>query len=111
MRVNYLVILAASGLSASLFAQQVEPVGAESVKSPLCQEAMTVFQDVSGLGRKDRAAKNITQKHQEMAREGWHFVDMEVYTENGDLEGFYLSYVRNISCQEQTRDYVTRLTG
>lgn len=104
MRVSCLVILAASGLSTSLFAQQVKPAGAEPADSPQCQEAITVFQDVSGLGRKDRAAKKVTQKHQEMAWEGWQFVDMEVYTENGDLEGFYLSYIRDISCREQTRD-------
>jgi len=63
-----------------------------------CLETLTVFQDVSRVGRKDRAAKNMTERHAEMALQGWRFVDMEVYTENGDLEGFYLNYVRTAAC-------------
>lgn len=63
-----------------------------------CTESITVFQDVSKFGRKDRAASNMTRLHQEMAAEGWVFRDMEVYTENGDLEGFYLTYSRAAQC-------------
>jgi hypothetical protein len=40
----------------------------------------------------------MTQKHAEMARSGWRFAGMQVYTENGDLEGFYVSYTRAATC-------------
>lgn len=63
-----------------------------------CTESVTVFQDVSIVGRKDRAASNITERHEEMAREGWRFIGLEAYTENGDLEGFFLSYTRDRAC-------------
>jgi len=63
-----------------------------------CQEARTEFHDVSGFGRKDTAARNMTKRHTELAAKGWRFVDMEVYTENNDLEGFYVSYVRPTAC-------------
>jgi hypothetical protein len=66
----------------------------------VCEQAITVFQDVSGVGRKDRAARNMSRKHAAMAEDGWRFADMEVYTENGDLEGFYLTYVRDSACPE-----------
>jgi hypothetical protein len=73
---------------------------AEETVNPvlLCEEAKTVFQDVSAFGRKDRAAKNMTQMHERMARQGWRFADMEVLSENGDLEGFFLSYTRPVPC-------------
>lgn len=70
---------------------------ANAAGSP-CQESITVFQDVSRLGRRDGAAKNMTEKHAEMARSGWRFADMEVYVENGDLEGFFLTYTRSAPC-------------
>ena len=63
-----------------------------------CEQAETVFQDVSGMGRKDRAAKNMTKRHAEMAKDGWRFIGLAVYTENGDLEGFFLSYTRAVVC-------------
>jgi hypothetical protein len=54
----------------------------------------TVFVDVSKLGRKDHAAKNMTEQHQKFAKEGWTVVDVAVYTENEDLEGFFVTYVK-----------------
>lgn len=66
--------------------------------APACEEAMTVFHDVSRLGRKDRAAANMTRRHEEMAMEGWRFADSEVYIENGDLEGIFITYVRTVPC-------------
>jgi hypothetical protein len=63
-----------------------------------CEEALTVFQDVSGIGRKSKAARNMTKTHAERAQEGWRFIGLAVYTENGDLEGFFLSYTRAVAC-------------
>ncbi len=85
----------------ALHAQDTAPV---PEATPDCQEAITVFQDVSRVGRKDRAASNMTKRHADMALEGWYFKDMEVYIENGDLEGFYLTYVRPAACPEPPAD-------
>ncbi|MDH3673119.1 MAG: hypothetical protein OES46_18475 [Gammaproteobacteria bacterium] len=54
----------------------------------------TVFVDVSALGKKDRAAKRMTKQHQAYAKEGWTVANIAVYTENGDLEGFFITYVK-----------------
>ncbi len=54
----------------------------------------TVFMDVGVLGKKDRAAKRMTKQHQEYAKEGWTVADIAVYTDDGDLEGFYVTYVK-----------------
>lgn len=54
----------------------------------------TVFMDVSVLGKKDRAASRMTKQHEKFAKQGWVVVDTAVYTENGDLEGFFVTYVK-----------------
>ena len=54
----------------------------------------TVFVDVSGAGRKKKAAKRMTELHEEFAQEGWTVIGVAVYTENGDLEGFFVTYVK-----------------
>lgn len=64
----------------------------------LCEEAITVFQDVSRIGRKDRAAANMSRRHEEMAKQGWRFSDSEPYVENSDLEGLFITYVRSVAC-------------
>jgi hypothetical protein len=42
----------------------------------------------------------MTEKHDEYTRTGWKFEDMETYIENGDLEGFFLTYSRDVACGE-----------
>ncbi|MBL4659224.1 MAG: hypothetical protein JKY19_02630 [Alcanivoracaceae bacterium] len=54
--------------------------------------AVTVFMDISIISRKNNAAKKLTKLHSEFANEGYELLSIEVYTENGDLQGFYVSY-------------------
>ncbi len=54
--------------------------------------AVTVFMDINKLTRKNLAAKKMTKIHQEFAVYGYELIAINVYTENGDLEGFFLSY-------------------
>ena len=58
------------------------------------REGKTVWVDISGLNRKNGAADKMTKLHGEMAKQGYTLVGVAVYTENGDLEGFFCSYVR-----------------
>lgn len=92
------LVLITGFLTFNATAQEPEDNAPAAEPAQNCSEAITVFQDVSGMGRKDRAAKNMSQKHRKMAETGWRFADMEVYTENGDLEGFYLTYKREAPC-------------
>lgn len=93
MRLFYMIILAL-GFHCSI----VLADASDQTASAACEEAITVFHDVSGFGRKDRAAEKMTERHAEMALSGWRFAGMQVYTENGDLEGFYISYTRAVAC-------------
>lgn len=54
--------------------------------------AVTVFLDVTKLTRKHTAARNMTKSHQEFSLYGYELVGISPYTENGDLEGFFVSY-------------------
>ncbi|MDH3671998.1 MAG: hypothetical protein OES46_12665 [Gammaproteobacteria bacterium] len=54
----------------------------------------TVFVGVSQFGRKKKAAKGMTKLHEEFAQEGWTVVGVAIYTENQDLEGFFVTYVK-----------------
>jgi hypothetical protein len=94
---NWKSLLALPALLFSLHLA-AQPAEGSAVRGKRCTESVTVFQDVSKIGRKDRLAANITRRHQEMAREGWRFVDMELYVENADLEGAFLSYTRAVPC-------------
>jgi hypothetical protein len=54
----------------------------------------TVFVDANFGARKGGAAKQLNEKHAEMAVQGWKFAGLAPYTENGDLVGFFVTYVR-----------------
>jgi hypothetical protein len=41
--------------------------------------------------------KAINALHGKMEAEGWTYRDMGVYTEDGDLEGVFVTYVRTVS--------------
>lgn len=56
--------------------------------------AKTIFLDVALFGRRGRATDRMNKLHEEQAREGWTFCSMSPYTENGDLEGFFITYTK-----------------
>jgi len=98
MRFFYITFLSFSLYCSSAFAQEAAETPLASEPSMDCEQAITIFHDVSGFGRRNRAAERMTEKHDEMALSGWRFANMVIYTENGDLEGFYLSYTRPAAC-------------
>ena len=54
--------------------------------------AITIFMDVNQLTRKNLAAKKMTKHHNQFAAVGFELVSVNPYIENGDLEGFFISY-------------------
>ena len=86
------------GLMAGLILGQSGSLSAQAAPATTCQESKTIFRDASRFSRKNNAAQNMSKKHDEYTRNGWKFVDMETYIENSDLEGFFLTYSREIAC-------------
>lgn len=88
------------GLLLGIVFAQSGPLSAQTSPEARCQEAITVFRDASRFSRRGYAAKNMSKEHAEYTSGGWRFEDMEVYVENGDLEGFFLTYSRDVACTE-----------
>jgi hypothetical protein len=61
------------------------------MSTAFADEAQTVW--VNGKGQSSMA-KDATEMHAKMAEQGWKFQDLEVYTEDGDMEGMFITYVR-----------------
>lgn len=76
------------------------PAAAGSIESALREAgdagmpAITVFVDAQFGARTDGAARRLSTTHATAARHGFELVDVESYTENGDLVGFFVSYRR-----------------
>jgi hypothetical protein len=54
----------------------------------------TIFVDIGIASKRIRGAKRLTSYHQKMALEGWTVIDVEPYTENSDLQGYFVTYVQ-----------------
>lgn len=54
----------------------------------------TVWVDGKGKGS---MADKVNKVHAEMAAKGWRFVDLDVYIENGDMQGMFVTYQRDVA--------------
>lgn len=88
------------GLLVGMVLAQSGSLSAQAAPAANCQETKTIFRDSSRFSRRGNAAKNMSEKHDEFTKNGWKFEDMETYIENGDLEGFFLTYSRDIACSQ-----------
>lgn len=66
---------------------------ARAVDAP--PQTVTVFVDATFGFRKKHMATQLTRSHAEYAAKGYRFAAMSPYNENGDLVGFFVTYVRN----------------
>lgn len=86
------------GLLVGMVLAQSGNLSAQATHTGTCEETKTIFRDASRFSRKNNGAENISRKHNEYTKAGWKFVDMEIYIENSDLEGFFLTYSREVAC-------------
>jgi len=93
-----ILIAAMFGLLVGMVLAQSGNLLAQAAPAATCQESKTIWRDASRFSRKNNAAENMSKKHDEYTQGGWKFADMETYIENGDLEGFFLTYSRDIAC-------------
>ena len=63
---------------------------AQAVRESL--PAVTIFIDATLGMRKDSAAKALTDAHAAYEAHGYAVIDVETYTENGDLQGLFVTY-------------------
>ena len=85
-----LALLACAGAaSARDYDQQAKRALAENPR------VVTIFVDADWGGREDGAARELTRAHRAFEARGYFVVDVEAYDENGDLQGFFVTYRRD----------------
>ncbi len=90
-------ILASSLIFAfsGLHAQPLQPTDINSA-TPVQSTgltAKTVFVGKKG-NRKEDSAAAITAMHDKMGKQGWTVIDVDIYIEDGDQWGFFVTYVK-----------------
>lgn len=61
-------------------------------KDDINAKTTTVWVDGKGYSG---FAEKLNKKHAEMQEKGWSFADLEIYTENGDMQGAFVTYERD----------------
>ena len=64
-------------------------------------QASTVFVPDKAGNRKTGSAKKLSETHDVAEAQGWNFQDMDIYIEDGDLQGFFVSYTREHPCNKE----------
>jgi hypothetical protein len=75
---------------AGLFDKSPEKSAEEAARTNLA--AATIWVDASWGFRNQGAANALSRAHQAFASRGYKVVDVAPYNENGDLQGFFVTY-------------------
>ncbi len=79
-------------VQAGLFDKNPDQVAEEAVSKNL--KAVTLWVDASWGFRNQGAANALSRAHQAFTTRGYNVVSVEPYIENGDLQGFFVTYQR-----------------
>ncbi|MGH8077703.1 MAG: hypothetical protein ACREPE_10305 [Lysobacter sp.] len=85
-------VTAALPAHAALFGKKPEASADEAARANL--SAVTIWLDASWGFRNQGAANSLSKAHQTFAVHGYKVVSVEPYIENGDLQGFFVTYQR-----------------
>ena len=88
-----LACIATPAAQAGLFDKKPEDAAAEAARANL--PAATIWVDASWGFRNQGAANDLTKAHKAFAAYGYKVEDVEPYIENGDLQGFFVTYQRD----------------
>lgn len=80
----------ASPAHAALFEKKPDVSAQEAAAANL--PAVTIWIDASWGFRNQGAANNLTKAHSAFAAHGYKVVSVQPYIENGDLQGFFVTY-------------------
>ncbi len=75
---------------AGLFGKKPDDVAAEAVRNNLL--AVTIWVDATWGFRNQGAANALSKAHQAFAMHGYKVQSVAPYIENGDLQGFFVTY-------------------
>ena len=75
---------------AALFDKSPEKSAEEAARAGM--QAATIWVDASWGFRNQGAANSLSKAHQAFAARGYRVLSVEPYIENGDLQGFFVTY-------------------
>lgn len=89
-----LLLTAALGAGSAVAATQgqYDKKAAEAARAG--EKTVSIYVDVDWGSRKSGSATELNQAHNAFNANGYQVVDVVGYTENGDLQGFFVTYVR-----------------
>lgn len=93
MRTFLLILLMMSSVGvsqAAIFGKSPEKSAQEAAQAHM--PAVTIWVDASWGFRKKGAANNLSDAHRAFANYEYRVVSVEPYIENGDLQGFFVTY-------------------
>ena len=64
-------------------------------------QASTIFVPDKSGSRQKGSAKKLSETHDTAEAQGWNYHDMQVYIEDGDLQGFFVTYTREHPCNNK----------
>jgi len=64
-------------------------------------QASTVFIPDKAGSRQKGSASKLTESHRNAESQGWDFDEMAIYIEDGDLQGFFVTYTRPHPCNNK----------
>lgn len=99
---TFATLMLISSLAATAQAQTGDDDDASTPGPQRCPktQASTVFVPDKTGSRKEGSAERLSETHRTAQDQGWDFADLEVYLEDGDLQGFYVTYVRPHPCND-----------
>ncbi len=65
-------------------------------------QASTVFVPDKASSRQKGSAELLSETHRTAQDQGWDFDDLEIYIEDGDLQGFFVTYTRPHPCNRSS---------
>ncbi len=88
-----LAVVLVAGLAGGCVGVGVAQVGvAHAADRAPAGQSVTVFVDATFGFRKDSFARKLSKSHAEYAARGYRFSGMQLYEENGDLQGAFVTY-------------------
>ena len=88
-----LLLAVAVPAHAGLFGKSPAQAAADAQREQM--PAVTIWVDASWGFRKSGAANDLSAAHKAFYDAGYHVVDVQPYLENGDLQGFFVTYEKN----------------
>ena len=101
MKTKLAAFIAAFALSAPALAQDDDDASTPGPKVCPNLQASTVFVKDKRGNRKDGSADRLSETHRTAQEQGWDFHDLEIYIEDGDLPGFFVTYTREHPCNRE----------